>query len=169
MQRNNGSDQRFPCGPFQWWRHCNNRGILKEVFSLWSAPRLYTEVHRACKIVFDGGTAPVKREYSACEYSTAELRGQFQKRLSCCEVWSVILCNCIVSNKSSWQSNTRLQSLNAWQYCDMHAVGLRDQQRKNALPWQRTHTWQWKRSEARHRKYKRLKLGGGQAYDRSND
>jgi hypothetical protein len=23
--------------------------------------------------------------------------------------------------------------------------------------------------EARHRKYKRLKLGGGQAYDRSND
>jgi hypothetical protein len=24
-------------------------------------------------------------------------------------------------------------------------------------------------SEARHRKYKRLKLGGGQAYDRSND
>jgi hypothetical protein len=25
------------------------------------------------------------------------------------------------------------------------------------------------RSEARHRKYKRLKLGGGQAYDRSSD
>jgi hypothetical protein len=25
------------------------------------------------------------------------------------------------------------------------------------------------RGKARHRKYKRLKLGGGQAYDRSND
>jgi hypothetical protein len=26
-----------------------------------------------------------------------------------------------------------------------------------------------RQGEARHRKYKRLKLGGGQAYDRSND
>jgi hypothetical protein len=27
----------------------------------------------------------------------------------------------------------------------------------------------WGQGEARHKKYKRLKLGGGQAYDRSND
>jgi hypothetical protein len=27
----------------------------QEVFSLWSAPRLYTEVHRACKRVFKSG------------------------------------------------------------------------------------------------------------------
>jgi hypothetical protein len=28
--------------------------------------------------------------------------------------------------------------------CDVHAVDLRGQQRKNALPWQRTRTQQWK-------------------------
>jgi hypothetical protein len=41
MQRNNGSDQRFLCGPFRYWRHSNSRGI-GEVFSLWSAPGVYS-------------------------------------------------------------------------------------------------------------------------------
>jgi hypothetical protein len=49
MRRNYWCNQRFLCGPFRYWRHSNNSGILKEVFSLWSDPRLYTEVHRACK------------------------------------------------------------------------------------------------------------------------
>jgi hypothetical protein len=125
QQRNNGSDQRFLCGLSQG----NNRGsrvlfavCFVEVFSLWSVHRLYKEGRLIRDLLTDWSSVVTwlwlwvvsseLRLQSGWRELISDGRG-CQKSCSCnSELWTVytvIVCNCVWSNNSSCESNTRLQ------------------------------------------------------------
>jgi hypothetical protein len=58
----------------------------------------------------------------------------------------------------------------AWEFAaGTHLMKLQRLQNKIHQHHENIHVRNIGQGEARHRKYKRLKLGGGQAYDRSSD
>jgi hypothetical protein len=126
----------FLWGPFRWWRHTTIEES-EAVFSLWSVYGLYNQGHQPASLVYrigvsgessaeelvDGQWEPVGSAGGPGPWinsagvvtqlweSVLIVRrpGKYYSELwSCKSVYTVIVCNCVWSNKSSCQSNTHL-------------------------------------------------------------
>jgi hypothetical protein len=130
---------------FVWSAQRNGR----TVFSVWSVPRLYNEITRITEGVPAWGLAANTYLLILQRMQNKGLRtiGNFRRCTSVCDLHTAF----------------------NLPYVYDYLTTLWRRQAEVIQNHENEHIRDIGQGEARHRKYKRLKLGGGQAYDRSSD